>query len=209
MQSSIESDPMRAIFVSTTFLTVIGCTCAMPPQFATTWCADESGIGCLDRTATMPPTEPTPALLQHEAVRKDVKAAVATKGPKPSTQSPGKGEANANGPKVPFAADGETKRLAQPNDNVDRVINQAKATISAKIDEDPSSIELVGLKRGIRKNTLGVPLDTICGYVKAKSAVGNDADQKPFLYLVKENDAYVVNGAGDVTASAAYHNICK
>jgi hypothetical protein len=115
----------------------------------------------------------------------------------------------ANSPKVAISADGEAKRSAQPNANLDRVLNKAKATISAKIDEDPSSIELVGLKRGIRKNTLGVPLDTICGYVKEKAADGNDGDQKPFLYLVKENDAYVVNGASDVTASAAYHNICN
>jgi hypothetical protein len=200
---------MKAILVGTAVLSLAGCTCAMPPQFATTSCADESGIGCLDRTAAMPPTEPTSAALQHEAIRKDAKAAVATKSAKPSTQSPGKSEPIANSAKVAFATDGETKRSAQPNANSDRVINKAKVTISAKMDEDPSSIELVGLKRGVRKNTLGVPLDTICGYVKEKAAVGNDADQKPFLYLVKENDAYVVNGASDVTASAAYHNICN
>jgi hypothetical protein len=208
MQSSSESGPMRTIFVGTTVLTLIGCTCATPPQFATTWCANESDIGCLDRTTAMSPVEPTPAVLHHEAVRKDAKVAVATKNPHPSTQSAGKSEPIANSTKVAFAADGETKPSAQPN-ATDRVINKAKAAISAKMGEDPSSIELVGLKRGIRKNTLGVPLDTICGYVKEKTTVGNDVDQKPFLYLVKDNDAFVVNGASDVTASAAYHNICN
>ena len=75
--------------------------------------------------------------------------------------------------------------------------------------EHPSSIELIGVNRATRKNTLGVPLDTICGYVKEKAAFGHEADEKPFLYLVQENDAYVVNGASDITAAAAYRNICN
>jgi hypothetical protein len=200
---------MKAILVGTAVLSLVGCTCAMPPQLVTSSCVDENDVGCIDETTRTPPTEPALAVLRHQAVRKDAMTSVAIKTPKPSPQYPSKTEPVANSPKVAISADGEAKRSAQPNANLDRVLNKAKATISAKIDEDPSSIELVGLKRGIRKNTLGVPLDTICGYVKEKAADGNDSDQKPFLYLVKENDAYVVNGASDVTASAAYHNICN
>jgi hypothetical protein len=196
------------MFVIAAAATLVGCTCAMPPQFATSECAEDSGLACLDRTTAMPPIEPTPAVPRHDVVAKDAKAAVATKTPKRSGQSSSRSEP-ANNPKAPIAAEAGAKGPARLDDNSDPIINRAKVAVSAKMEEDPSSIELVAIRRGIRKNTLGVPLDTICGYVKEKTVLGRDADQRPFLYLVKENDAYIVNGSGDITAAAAYHNICN
>ncbi len=65
------------------------------------------------------------------------------------------------------------------------------------------------MKRARRKNTLGQPIDTICGYVKGKNASGEDTGERPFLYLVKEGDAYVVNGSANSVAATVYRNICN
>jgi hypothetical protein len=51
-------------------------------------------------------------------------------------------------------------------------------------------------------------MDTICGHVRAKRASGEEIGEKPFLYLVKEDDAYVVEGRADSAAAIAYRNIC-
>jgi hypothetical protein len=75
--------------------------------------------------------------------------------------------------------------------------------------ENPTSVEFADLKRAIRKNTFGKPVDTICGHVKIKNAAGEDTGAKPFLYLVKDDDAYVVNGNADSAAAIAYRNICN
>ena len=60
--------------------------------------------------------------------------------------------------------------------------------------EDPASAEFEDMKRAIRKNTFGQPIDTICGRVKGKKVSGEDTGERPFLYLVKEDEAYVVDG---------------
>jgi hypothetical protein len=75
--------------------------------------------------------------------------------------------------------------------------------------EDPASVEFVEMKRAVRKNTLGQPIDTICGHIKGKTTSGQDTGERPFIYIVKENDAYVVDGGGDLTAASVYRNICN
>jgi hypothetical protein len=96
----------------------------------------------------------------------------------------------------------------RPADLSDSVLSKAKATIAAKM-EDPGSAEFGDMKRAMRKNTFGRPVDTICGHVKEKTASGGEATERPFLYLVKENDAYVVDGKANSAASIAYRNICN
>jgi hypothetical protein len=60
------------------------------------------------------------------------------------------------------------------------------------------------------RNTPGQSVDTICGRVKAKKASGEDTGDRPFLYLVKDDEAYVVDGApGSAAAATAYRNICN
>ena len=63
------------------------------------------------------------------------------------------------------------------------------------------------MKRAIRKNTFGKPVDTICGHVKGKKVSGEETEDRPFLYLVKEDDGYVVNGPAGSAAASAYRNI--
>ena len=50
------------------------------------------------------------------------------------------------------------------------------------------------MKRAFRKNTFGKSVDSICGRVKGKKASGEDTGDRPFLYLITEDDAYVVDG---------------
>ncbi|WP_246563591.1 hypothetical protein [Bradyrhizobium liaoningense] len=95
-----------------------------------------------------------------------------------------------------------------PAEISDPVLDKAKVAISAKM-EDPESAEFTDMKRTMRKNTLGRPVDTICGRVKGRSASGGETAERPFLYLVKEDEAYVVDGKSGSAASTAYRNICN
>ncbi len=90
----------------------------------------------------------------------------------------------------------------------DPVLNKAKISIAAKM-EDPASAEFSDMKRAVRKNTIGRPVDTICGHVRGKNASGADVGDRPFLYLVDDDDAYVVDGKANSAAAIAYRNICK
>lgn len=96
----------------------------------------------------------------------------------------------------------------RPANTSDAVLNKARVTIAAKMEE-PDSAEFGDMKRAMRKNTFGRPVDTICGHVKGKNASGAETGERPFLYLVKEDDAYVVDGKADSAASIAYRNICN
>ncbi|HKB90330.1 MAG TPA: hypothetical protein VKC60_07410 [Opitutaceae bacterium] len=96
-------------------------------------------------------------------------------------------------------------RAAEPSD---QVITMAKTAIAAKL-EVPASAEFGEMKRAFRKNTLGKSVDSICGRVKGKKASGEDTGDRPFLYLVKEDDAYVVDGPPRSAAASAYRNICS
>ncbi|MBR0693737.1 hypothetical protein JQ553_10965 [Bradyrhizobium lablabi] len=86
-------------------------------------------------------------------------------------------------------------------------MNKAKAAIAAKL-EDPASAEFSDMKRAMRKNVFGRPVDTICGRVRGRTASGEDTEQRPFLYLVKEDDSYLVDGK-TTSATIAYRNICN
>jgi hypothetical protein len=93
-------------------------------------------------------------------------------------------------------------------ESLEPVLNKVKTAVAEKM-EDPSSVEFGEMKRAFRKNTLGKPVDTVCGYVKGKDAFGSDTGERPFLYLVKEDDAYVVVGKTNSAAAIAYRNICN
>jgi hypothetical protein len=95
----------------------------------------------------------------------------------------------------------------QPSETPDQVMAQAKITVAAKLD-DPASAEFGEMKRAMRTNTLGQSVDTICGRVKGKTASGEASEDRPFLYLVKDNEAYVVEGPPTSAAATAYRNIC-
>src|ERR1700738_107087 len=107
-----------------------------------------------------------------------------------------------------IAAKVEPPASRQPAETSDPVIIKAKTTIAAKL-ENPASAEFGEMKRAIRKNTFGQSVDTICGRVKGKKASGKDTGDRPFLYLVKDDDAYVVDGPAGSAAATAYRNICN
>ncbi|WP_249733689.1 hypothetical protein [Bradyrhizobium sp. sGM-13] len=102
----------------------------------------------------------------------------------------------------------EAPASGRPAETSDPVIIKAKTTIAAKLEE-PASAEFGEMKRAIRKNTLGQSVDTICGRVKGKTASGEDTGDRPFLYLVTEDEAYVVDGPAKSASASAYRNICS
>ena len=95
----------------------------------------------------------------------------------------------------------------QPAEASDPVLKKAKTTVAAKM-EDPASVEFEDMKRAMRKNTFGQPVDTICGHLRGKKATGEGTGERPFLYLVKEDEAYVVDNNPESAAATAYRNIC-
>jgi hypothetical protein len=133
------------------------------------------------------------------------KQATAAKSRKPSSVGSG-GRAD-----LVKTADVPTRTDAAASDrsaeSADLILDKAKIAVAAKM-EDPASAEFGEMKRAMRKNTLGKRMDTICGHVRGKDASGSDTGDRPFLYLVKEDDAYVVAGK-DLAAAIAYRNICN
>jgi hypothetical protein len=91
----------------------------------------------------------------------------------------------------------DTQQTAQPVDKSDHVFNKAISAIAAKM-QNSASVELVEMKRA-EKNASGKSIDTICGYVRGKSASGLDTGDRPFLYLVQEDQAYI--GLYDIATS--------
>jgi hypothetical protein len=96
----------------------------------------------------------------------------------------------------------------ESTDSTDPIVAKAKSTIAAKM-ESAIAVVFSDMHRALRKNVLDESIDTICGYVNGKNASGGDIGERPFLYLVKEDEAYIVNGTNDMGALAAYRNICN
>jgi hypothetical protein len=161
--------------------------------------------GCLDRAAASRPMEQKSTMSGPPAIA-GAKRATAAKSSKPSSsRSGGRGDLVETA-HVPTRTDAAASY--RPAESSDPVLNKAKISVAAKM-EDPASAEFGDMKRAIRKNTLGKPVDTICGRVRGKDASGSDTGERPFLYLVKDDDAYVVAGKADSAAAIAYRNICN
>jgi hypothetical protein len=222
---------MRTLLISALAASLIGCTCLAPPEASFREC---TGFACFDETAGGRQISPKPVASKGDPAARPVKTVAAKTENSSSAQFGNKADpvtkrakskdaANIEAPessqlgdvavsvtkraKSKIAAKTESPASAQFGDEADSVLKKAKSTIAAKI-EDPSA-EFSEMKRAVRKNTLGKPIDTICGYVKGKSASGGDSGERPFLYLVQEDEAYIVDGSRDMTASAAYRNICR
>ena len=127
------------------------------------------------------------------------KDSVATKieTPQPA-QSDGKSNAES---KDSVATKIETPQPAQHDDET--VIKKAKITVAAKM-EDPASVEFVDIKRAMNKNTFEI----ICGHIKGKRKSGEATGERPFLYLVKEDEAYIVDRGPDSMAAIVYRANC-
>ena len=146
---------------------------------------------------------------------------LATPGPVPKkepTTIGGKAESQATGQpsetpdpvpkKEPTTIGGGTEGSAsdQLSETSDPVLKKAKITVAAKM-EDPTYAEFVDMKRVMRKNSFG-EFEIICGHVKGKMKSGEATGDKPFLYLVKEDEAFVVGGNPDSMAAIVYRAQC-
>lgn len=182
---------------------IIGCGLLAPSQASLQDCTSQ---GCFDKIAASQPMEPKSTLLATNPTRTKAKSVTAAKSTK---RSSAKGDRRTDRDKnthppmrISIAASD------RPAETSDPVLNKAKTSVAAKM-EDPASAEFSDMKRAIRKNMLGRPVDTICGHVRGKNGAGEDTGEKPFLYLVKEDDAYVADGKAASAAAIAYRNICN
>lgn len=201
---------MRTLFIGVLAATLVGCSCPLPSLTSMDACADPNGFGCVNGMAASRSIEPTPASLKTNSATSRVKSTNAAKTEEPSTapvRDAPRLAAKKTKPTV-IEAKVEAPASGRPPDTSDPVISKAKTTIAAKM-EDPASAEFGEMKRAIRKNTLGKSVDTICGRVKGKKVSGEDTGDRAFLYLVKEDDAYVVDGPANSAAASAYRNICS
>lgn len=201
---------MRTLLIGTLAATLVGCSCPLPPQASMDACTDANGFGCLNRTAATRPIEPAPTSPKTNSATTRVKPTTAAKTEEASTAHVRDTSHHAakEAKSSVIEAKVEAPASGRPADTSDPVIIKAKTTIAAKL-EDPASAEFGEMKRATRKNTLGKSVDTICGRVKGKNASGEDTGARPFLYLVTEDEAYVVDGPANSAAASAYRNICS
>jgi hypothetical protein len=173
---------MRTILIGILFSNLIGC-CPLPPQAISKACTSKD---CFYRTAAGPPAKIKPASF------------------KPNPASDGRSDIIIN-EKSTVGVKTETPQSSQLDDRSDAVIKKAKVTIAAKM-ENPASVEFRQMKRADRKNADGRVIDSICGFVRGKAASGGEIGDRPFLYLVQEDEAYI---GGYFMAASPYHNICN
>lgn len=174
------------------------------------WFAPSRGyfLGCASRPcfAVAQPAQPMPtALAQEPAAVKSNSATPARSGKKPSPKKRGSTDlAKAASPQTGISVPASER----PAEMSEPALDKAKVAIATQMGR-PETVELSDVKRAMRKNMLGRPVDTICGRVKGRSASGGETGERPFLYLVKEDEAYVVDGKSGSAASTAYRNICN
>ena len=207
---------MRALVVGALATTLVGCSCFVSPQSGIEACtgADGRGFACFDKNvpaARLSQIEPEPSSFDSDTIKPKEKTALAARTTKPSsahadakTRHASKAATSA----TTTAAKVEPAASGQPPDAIDSVIDRAKIAVAVRL-EDPASAAFSEMNRSMRKNTLGQSVDTICGHVKSKKASGEDIGDRPFLYLVKEDEAYVADGSPTSAASTAYRNICN
>ena len=200
---------MRTLLVAPLFATLIGCSCPVPPRAMLDGC---TSYGCFERTAVSQPIqlEPAPSKPSSAAPKKKPIASANRARPLPAKPVKSASLAEGKAPSiamVPASSQPSETASGQPSETADSVLKKAKATIAAKM-ENPTSVEFEDIKRAMRKNTFGQPVDTICGRVKGKKPSGENIGERPFLYLVKEDQAYVVDGNPNSVAATAYRTIC-
>lgn len=199
---------MRTLFISALAAILAGCSCPLLPHVSMEACSETNGFVCFDRTAESEPVEAELAALHAKSKPAKVKPEIA-KAEKPADAGDRATHPDAKNAKpTRVAAIIEPAASGPPGATSDPVIVKAKATIAAKL-ENPASAEFGELNRAVRKNVRGESVDTICGRVKGKNASGENTGDRPFLYLVKDDEAYVVDGSASLAAATAYRNICN
>jgi hypothetical protein len=201
---------MRTLFIGALAAILAGCSCPLLSHERMDACSEANGFVCFDRTTESEPADPGPAAFHTSSKPAKAKSTTAkTERPSSTNARDGTTRLDAKSAKsTKIAAIVEPSGSGPPAGTSDPVIVKAKATIAAKL-ENPASAEFGEMNRAVRKNVLGQSVDTICGHVKGKKASGEDTGAKPFLYLVKDDEAYVVDGPAGSAAASAYRNICN
>lgn len=161
------------------------CACPGPPQAKLALCDAQ---GCPEKIEEAPPLEIKPAPAKPKVAATKTKFTTAAKTAKFSPDQPGKQTEKVEQKSAVANTAKSEPQTAQPSDTSEAVVKKAKTKIAANI-EDPASAEFDDMKRALRKNTFGQPIDTICGRVKGKRKSGERTGEMPFLYLVKEDTA--------------------
>jgi hypothetical protein len=163
--------------------------------------------GCFGTTSAAKPITPQPPPFKPDRAIVLAKSPTAAKSSKASSARPHRNVALAKETVWP-ARIRISPAIHGSVDTSALVLTAAKASVANKM-EVPESAEFTDMDRAFRKNTLGRAVDTICGHVRGKTASGGDTGERPFLYLVKEDEAYVVDSRPDSAAAIAYRNICN
>jgi hypothetical protein len=206
---------MRTLIVGALAATLVGCSCYVPPQSGFEACT--GGYACYDRNGApnhlSQATEPEPSSVDKSPAVSREKTALAARTAKPSSHADKTPRHASQSTRSTATADAKVEpapanAVAPPPDAIDPVIDKAKIAVAVKL-ENPPAAAFSEMSRSMRKNTLGQSVDTICGHVKGKKASGEDIGDRPFLYLVKDDEAYVADGTPTSPASTAYRNICN
>lgn len=200
---------MRTLLVGALIASLMGC-CRTPPQAALERCTTK---GCVQRTAADTQTEirrvafkpsPAPANIKSTPI---TPAAPATAPAPASTESSDQTGLIGKSATPVISSAPDAPVPSQSAEALDAVVNKAKATTAA-ILTDPESAEFDDMKRAIRKDMTGQPVDSICGRVKEKKASSEGVSGRPFLYLVKEDKAYIDDGYPESVAATWYRAVC-
>ena len=200
---------MRALLIGVLAATLVGCSNSLLPQASMGACTDPNVFGGLNKMAANRPVDPAPTSSKTHSATTKVKPTIAARAEERSTaavrDSPKPAQKKSTATVIEAKVGPPTSD--RPAATSDPVIVKAKTTIAAKL-KDPASVEFIEVKRAIRKNMVGQPVDTICGRVKVKIASDDEAGIRPFVYFVKNDAGFVVYGPTGSATETAYRSIC-
>jgi hypothetical protein len=90
----------------------------------------------------------------------------------------------------------------------DPVIQAAKAAVAKNLKDPPSAV-FSDLKRAMRPNVRGEPMDTVCGLVNAKNSYGGYNGPRGFVYFVDGGTADIAEGDQYAVGPMVVRNFCK
>ena len=201
---------MRTPLIGVLAVTLVGCSYPLSPQVSMEACVNPTGFGGINKMAASRPIDPAPVSSKGNSAATKVRSEIATRAERRADDAvrdrPRSGEikraSTLTEAKVEAPASGRAAETLDP------VIVKAMTKIATK-SRDPASAEFIEMKRAIRKNMVGQPVDTICGRVKARITSDEEAGNWPFLYFVKNDAGFVVYGPAGSATETAYRNICS
>jgi hypothetical protein len=201
---------MRTLIVGALAATLAGCSCNVTPLSGLEACTAADGFACLGKSSSAQRwagLEPSPSTANTAPPIDNAALPAATKKRVRARSGDKTLHAARTTKPAPDAAKVEPAASVQPEE-IDPVMDRAKIAVLVKLT-DPKSATFGEMKRSMRKNLVGQSLDTICGHVKSKKASGEDIGDRPFLYIVKDDVAFVADDSPTSSASTAYSAICK